>query len=162
MDSIRSFEDLECWKTARNLRLFVSREIVAHLPKEERYELASQLRRASRSITANIAEGFGRFHFRDNYKFCSNARGSLFEVLDHLITAHDDRYIDDKMLLEGRNLFETAKRLLNGYMNYLTRAANKNRDSTVHESSPFYQTGEDHLLSNPVSDNAPTDNSPNL
>lgn len=150
MDSIRSFEDLECWKTARNLRLFVSREIVAHLPKEERYELASQLRRAARSVTANIAEGFGRFHFRDNYKFCSNARGSLFEVLDHLITAHDDAYITAYVLGEGRRLFETAKRLLNGYMNYLTRAANAQKDGTVKEPSSFYQVGEDHLISDPA------------
>ena len=150
MNSIHSFEDLECWKTARNLRLLISREIVAHLPKEERYELASQLRRAARSVTANIAEGFGRFHFRDNYKFCSNARGSLFEVLDHLITAHDDAYITAEVLGEGRHLFETAKRLLNGYMNYLTRAANNTQDSTVRESAPFYQAGEDHLISDPA------------
>jgi len=152
MDSIRSFEDLECWKTARNLRLFVSREIVAHLPKEERYELASQLRRAARSVTANIAEGFGRFHFRDNYKFCSNARGSLFEVLDHLITAHDDHYINAATLSEGRHLFEAAKRLLNGYMNYLTRAANDTKTNTLREPTPLYQSGEDHLISAPAFD----------
>lgn len=152
MNSIHSFEDLECWKTARNLRLFVSREIVAHLPKEERYELASQLRRAVRSVTANIAEGFGRFHFRDNYKFCSNARGSLFEVLDHLITAHDDAYISEEVLVEGRRLFETAKRLLNGYMNYLTRASNDTKTNTLREPSPIYQVGEDHLISDPAFD----------
>jgi len=155
MESIRSFEDLECWKTARNLRLFVSRQVVAHLPKEERYELASQLRRAARSMTANIAEGFGRFHFRDNYKFCSNARGSLFEVLDHLITAHDDQYITDATLSEGRRLFETAKRLLNGYMNYLTRAANNSKDNTLRESAPFYHASEDHLIPNPAFDEDP-------
>lgn len=155
MNSIHSFEDLECWKTARNLRLFVSREIVAHLPKEERYELASQLRRAARSVTANIAESFGRFHFRDNYKFCSNARGSLFEVLDHLITAHDDGYITDEVLGEGRRLFETAKRLLNGYMNYLTRAATCDKDNTLSEPSPFYQVGEDHLIISPDHDEDP-------
>ena len=150
MNSIHSFEDLECWKTARHLRLFVSREIVAHLPKDERYDLSSQLRRAARSVTANIAEGFGRFHFRDNYKFCSNVLGSLFEVLDHLITAHDETYITVEVLNEGRRLFETSKRLLNGYMNYLTRAANTSNDCGLHEPSTFYQTGADHLIPPPT------------
>ncbi len=122
METIRSFEDLECWKACRQLRLFVSRQVVAGLPREERFELGSQIRRAARSTTANIAEGYGRFHYRDNYKFCSNARGSLFEVLDHLITANDDGYIDKELFAEGRALFEQARRLLNGYMNYLRNA----------------------------------------
>ncbi|NBS53827.1 MAG: four helix bundle protein, partial [Spartobacteria bacterium] len=56
------------------------------MPKEEKYRLGDQLTRASRSITANIAEGYGRFHYLDSSKFFSNARGSTYEVLDHLIT----------------------------------------------------------------------------
>ena len=141
MESLRSFEDLECWKACRRLRLFVSSEVVAKLPKEERFELAGQLRRAARSTTANIAEGFGRFHYRDNYKFCSNARGSLFEVLDHLITANDDGYISESILLEGRALFESAKRLLNGYMSYLQRAANDG-DNLREEPAAYRVTDE--------------------
>lgn len=146
MDPIRSFEDLECWKKARELRLFVSSKIVAHLPRDERFELSSQLRRAARSVTANIAEGFGRFHFRDNYKFCSNARGSLFEVLDHLITANDEAYISDDTLSVGRSLFETARRLLNGYMNYLQRAYRDASSNTMRETTPLYQIGEEELV----------------
>src|SRR5436853_4290523 len=71
---IRSFEDLECWKACRILRRFVSQEVIPNLPKDERYRLGDQLLRAARSTTANIAEGYGRFHFFDNAKFCSNAR----------------------------------------------------------------------------------------
>jgi len=52
---IRSFEDLECWKAARQLRLFVAKKILPILPKEERYRLGDQLLRAGRSTTANIA-----------------------------------------------------------------------------------------------------------
>ena len=104
------------------------------LPRNEQFELVSQLKRASRSVTANIAEGFGRFHFRDNYKFCSNARGSLFEVLDHLITANDDGFLDEEILLEGRALFESTRRLLSGYMSYLQRSANSS--PVVREDDP--------------------------
>lgn len=56
-------------------------------------------------------------------------------MLGHLITANDDAYITADVLGEGRRLFEAAKRLLNGYMNYLTRAANALKDKTMRESS---------------------------
>ena len=75
------------------------------------------------SITANIAEGYGRFHYLDNAKFCSNARGSCAETLDHLITAHDECMISAELLLTGRTKVDFAQKLLNGYMSYLKRAA---------------------------------------
>ena len=119
---IRSFEDLDCWKVAREVREFV-RQIVGGLPNEEKYRLGDQLTRASRSITANIAEGYGRFHYLDSSKFFSNARGSTYEVLDHLITASDEGLIDLKALGQARKLLESAIKLNNGYTKYLkTRA----------------------------------------
>src|SRR5207249_7949986 len=72
--AIRTFEDLECWNRCRVLRLFVAKQVVSVLPREERYRLGDQLLRAARATTANIAEGYGRFHYLDNAKFCSNAR----------------------------------------------------------------------------------------
>ncbi len=78
--------------------------------------------RAARATTANIAEGYGRFHYLDNAKFCSNARGSCHEVLDHLITAHDEELLPDELLQKGRDLVASAIKLLSGYMNYLKRA----------------------------------------
>jgi len=122
-DTIRSFEDLECWKAARAFRLFVAREVIPTLPKEERFRLGDQMLRSARSITANIAEGYGRFHYLDNSKFCSMARGSCYETLDHLITAEDEGLIPPSVLTNGRDKFENAKGLLNGYMSYLKRAA---------------------------------------
>jgi len=107
---------------AREVREFV-RQIVGGLPKEEKYRLGDQLTRASRSITANIAEGYGRFHYLDSSKFFSNARGSTYEVLDHLITAADEGLIDSKVLEQARKLLESAIKLNNGYTKYLkTRA----------------------------------------
>jgi len=126
-ESVRSFEDLNCWKAARDVRIFVAREVIPALPNDERFRLADQMLRAARSITANIAEGYGRFHYRDNSKFISNARGSASEVLDHLITASDENLISENLLQQGRTLVNTCQRLLNGYMNYLKRQSTDNR-----------------------------------
>jgi four helix bundle protein len=119
---IKTFEDLECWQQCRNLRLYIAKQVVPALPKDERYRLGDQLLRAARSTTSNIAEGYGRFHYLDNAKFCSNSRGSCWEVLDHLITGNDEALIRPDFLNEGRQLVNSAIRVLNGYMNYLKRA----------------------------------------
>jgi four helix bundle protein len=113
---IRGFEDPECWKACRELRLFVARQVAPRLPKDEWYRMGDQLLRAARSTTANIAEGYGRFHYLDNAKFCSNARGSCCEVLDHLITASDENLLANESLAHGRELVASAIRVLNGYM----------------------------------------------
>ena len=115
--------------------MFVAKEVVPALPREERYRFGDQVLRAGRSSTANIAEGYGRFHYMDNAKFCSNARGSCWEVLDHLITAVDEELIPPEMLSAGRSLENTAVRLINGYMNYLKRAGKK---SGIREDLPQY------------------------
>src|SRR4051812_41255828 len=118
-----NFEDLDCWKAAREVRLFVWRDVLPALPKQERYRLGDQVLRAARSVTANIAEGHGRFHYLDTSKFCSNARGSSSEVLDHLITATDEQLIAPDLLLEARPKIASTMRLLNGYVAYLKRNA---------------------------------------
>jgi len=122
-ESLRTFEDLECWKACRSLRVFVARKFCKALPKDERYRLGDQILRAARSTTANIAEGYGRFHFLDNARFCSNARGSCWETVDHIITAHDEELIPEELLEEGRVLASAAVALLNGYISYLRKAA---------------------------------------
>ena len=92
---ITHFMDIEAWKLARNLRIAVY-SVIKKLPTEERYDLASQLRRAAISSTANIAEGYGRFHFQENIQFCRISRGSMYEIQDHLITCLDNEYIAKK------------------------------------------------------------------
>jgi four helix bundle protein len=140
-NQIRTFEQLECWKACRKLRIFVAKEVVPALPKEGRYRgrLGDQILKAARSTTANISEGYGRYHYLDNAKFCSNSRGSCFEVLDHLITAHDEEFIVPEMLSKGRGLVNNAVKLINGYMNYLKRAA---KGSSIQEESAEYITKE--------------------
>jgi four helix bundle protein len=121
MGRIDSFEELECWKACREVRIFVSQNIIPRLPPEERYRLASQLLRSARSTTANIAEGFGRRHYLDNAKFIRNSLGSLHETLDHMITAKDESLIDEGTLDQFRKLFECAVGLTRGYANYLQK-----------------------------------------
>ncbi len=59
------FEGLETWQEARLFRQTI-RELVRKFPPDEKYRLVDQLIRASRSTTANIAEGYGRYHFQEN------------------------------------------------------------------------------------------------
>ena len=115
-----NFESLEVWKTCREFRKQIS-NIVKLFPIEEKYRLTDQLIRASRSVTANIAEGHGRYHFQENSQFCRQARGSLTETLDHLLCALDENYITEQQLNELRIQYENCIKLLNGYIGYLQK-----------------------------------------
>lgn len=119
-ESVSGFESLEVWKQAWIFRKMII-DISRTLPPEEKYRLTDQIKRASRSVTANIAEGYGRFHYLDNIKFCRDARGSLNETLDHLTVAFDETYITSVQLTASRMQFEKVLRLLNGYIGYLKK-----------------------------------------
>jgi len=121
--SVKSLETLNTWVKAKEFVLRVYREVVPLLPVDEKWSMAQQIRRSSNSIPANIAEGYDRFHYLDNAKFCSNARGSCYETLDHLITANDEEMISTEMLSTGRNLVNEAGKILNGYIKYLQSKA---------------------------------------
>jgi four helix bundle protein len=123
MARIQSFEDLDCWKACRELRLFIHRDVLPKLPPEERFRMSDQLIRAARSTTANIAEGFGRRHYLDNAKFIRNSLGSQHECLDHIITAVDEGLIANSILEESRSLLEKSTALSNGYAAYLVKTA---------------------------------------
>ena len=122
-ESLKSFEDLECWKACTDVRRFITR-LVKGYPKEEIYALVDDMKRAARSTTHNIAEGFGRFHYQENIQFCRLSRGSLFELIDQLIASKDEGYITDVEYKRGRELISKALALLNGYINYLKRRKN--------------------------------------
>ena len=120
-NNLRSFEDLECWKICREFRKEM-KELTKKFPLDEKYKLTDQLIRSSRSITANIAEGYGRYTFQENAKFCRDARGSLTESLDHLIVALDEKYIDENELNNYREKYQKCLALLNGYIAYLIKS----------------------------------------
>ncbi len=101
--------------------LFVHREVVPHLPPEEKWNLADQIRRSCKSVGANIAEGHGRYYYRDRMRFCYNARGSLSETENHLRVARELGYISEQIYRQARDRAGEAQRLLNGYIHYLRR-----------------------------------------
>jgi four helix bundle protein len=117
---LKSFEELECWKACTEVRRFIT-PLVKTYPKEERFGLVDDMKRAARSTTQNIAEGFGRYHFQENIQFCRISRGSLCELIDQLITSRDEGLITDSDYEKGRELISRALPLLNGYINYLSR-----------------------------------------
>ena len=96
--SLKSLETLETWCKARDFALRIYKEVLPLLPPEEKWNLNQQLRRSSLSIPANIAEGYGRFYYQDNVRFCYNARGSLEETLSHLSIAGEMNLIPQRRL----------------------------------------------------------------
>ena len=96
-----SFEELKVWQTSHQLMLKIY-EISARFPKNEEYNLVSQIRRAALSVPTNIAESQGRYHDQETIHFIYNARGSAEEVRSLLIAAKDLKYVDS-MLFEDLN-----------------------------------------------------------
>lgn len=119
----RTFEDLEVWKTGRSLRKKLY-AVAKALPPHERYNLASQIRAAAISLTSNIAEGFGRFHYKENIQFCRIARGSACEAIDHLITCRDEEYIPNNTHEDLNRELQTFLRMINGYIKAIGASKN--------------------------------------
>jgi len=115
---LQGFEDLECYKAAREIRKAAS-AFCKTLPNHERYRLTDQLVRATRSVTANIAEGYGRHHHQENLQYLRQARGSLFESLEHYHTALDENYLSSDEHLSASDSIRNALRILNGYIRYI-------------------------------------------
>jgi four helix bundle protein len=116
----KGFKELNCWKEARVLRQQIT-ELTKTFPSTEKFELTSQMIRAARSVTANIAEGYGRFTYTDTRRFFIQARGSVTEILDHLTVALDEKYIDEEKLRFFESQSETVFKLINGYIAYLDK-----------------------------------------
>ena len=122
MPNYNHFYELPVYAECRAFRKKVAALIKEKFPKSENFMLASQLLRSSRSITANIAEGFGRFHYQENIQFCRIARGSLSESKEHVITAMDEDYLDQKIVSELDNEYKNCLKQLNAYINFLKKA----------------------------------------
>jgi four helix bundle protein len=117
-ESFLVLEDLIVWIKCRELKNKLTK-IAREFPSEEKYRLTDQLIRASRSVTNNIAEGYGRFHFQENIQFLRQSRGSLYECKDHLYFALDDGYISMGKFNFLNEECSICLKLLNGYIKYL-------------------------------------------
>ena len=118
-----SFESLDVYQKCRSLVTDVYR-IQHSFPQEERYGLGDQLRRASTSITANIAEGSGRQSVREKIHFVEISYGSLMEVFCELQTATDLGYITESRFDEFRPQFTDIAKMLSGLRSSLIKNLN--------------------------------------
>lgn len=113
---IKNLEDLQVWQKARTFNKMIY-DITASFPSTEKTNLISQLRRASASICANIAEGFGRYHFQESIQFYRTARGSLSEVKSHLYLSLDQNYINEIELKGLFPIMDEIGKMLNSLIN---------------------------------------------
>src|SRR5438477_12366042 len=139
----QTFEDLEVYQVAREFRKMMCR-VARGLPEEEKFALASQIRRAAVSLTNNIAEGHGRFHFLDRIKFMLQARGSLEELLDDLNVCEDEQYLATGAIEELKQDAWRVHKLINGYIRFL-RSRTTEASSRVQESPSGDDFSEDEL-----------------
>jgi len=135
------FEDLDCYKLSLQLMVNVH-DIAKILPLEEKFDLADQIRRASKSTPTNIAEGYGRHHWLDALRFYYIARGSLNETISHLIVARTLEYIEQSLFEELYDLARQAERALNGYIAFVNRRKDGQAlfgDRMLRETEQIYQ-----------------------
>jgi four helix bundle protein len=141
-DNIQGLETLEAWKRARAFVLVVYKEVLPLLPADEKWHLNQQIRRSAHSVSANIAEGHGRFYYQDNVRFCYIARGSLTETYTHLLLARDLMYIPDDLFIRLKAQIDELLRIINGYIAYLKRSKRGEKEPganySIREEIPEY------------------------
>ncbi len=115
----KDFTSLEAWKKARSVKLFFYNEVIPLLPEDEKYNLNIQIRKASVSITDNISEGYGRYHYQEGMQFYRISRASMYELKDYLISCFDFNYINREKFDKGLILIEEAKITLNGFIKFV-------------------------------------------
>jgi len=139
----RTFENLEVYQVAREFRKKMY-AVTRQLPDFEKFELTSQVRRAAVSLTNNIAEGHGRYHFADQVRFFLAARGSLQELVDDLNIFEDEKYLKPEKIAALKTEAWRALGLINGYLRYLRDRKTDDR-STVRENN-YTSTEKDEAL----------------
>ena len=137
----QTFEDLEAYQVAREFRKAMY-AVSRRLPDFEKFELASQIRRAAVSLTNNIAEGHGRYHYPDQIKFLLQARGSLEELIDDLNVCVDENYLPAAEIETLKSLGWRALNVINGYGRFL-RQKRAGKASALHEAEAALAFDED-------------------
>jgi len=130
-NTFQTFEDLEVYKAAREFRKAMY-AVSRCLPDSEKYNLGRQIRRAAVSLTNNMAEGHGRFHYPDQIRFFLHSRGSLQELIDDLNVCLDEKYVQEADITESKSEAWRVLGLINGYLRYL-RDRKQNGHSVVRD-----------------------------
>jgi four helix bundle protein len=103
------FREISAWRLSREVKIYVYRFLEREDVKRK-YKFCEQLSDAARSAPANIAEGFGRFGNKEFARFSRIAKGSLEEVLNHMIDAHDQRFLsEDELNLHEHRIRKALK-----------------------------------------------------
>ncbi len=126
----QGLETLEIWQKAVDYAVDVCQNVIPHFPPDEKWALTSQLRRSVQSISANIAEGYGRYSHQETIHFCYIARGSMAETKTHLILAHRLGYIPTPVHQKYQADLIQLGKMLHGYINHLR---NQKRISQLQE-----------------------------
>ena len=113
-------DDFELYRVAREFRKRAYL-LLKQLPPEERYALGTQMRRAAVSVTNNIAEGHGRWHYQENIRFCRISRGSVDELIDDFNTCEDEGYGDQALVAELKIQAYDLIHRINSYIAYLRK-----------------------------------------
>jgi len=138
-----TFEDLEVYQVARYFRKTMY-GLARRLPDIEKFGLASQIRRAALSLTNNIAEGHGRYHYLDQIRFTLQSRGSLEELIDDLNACEDEQYLPEKEIASLKQEGWRVRQLIDGYIRYLRQQKAAEHDaSSARETSPIYDDADD-------------------
>jgi len=117
----QGLESLEIWRKAVDFAVEICQDVIPLFPQEEKWALSSQLRRAVQSISANIAEGYGRYNFQETIHFCYIARGSMAETKTHLVLAFRMGYINEDILKKSLDQLNDLGRMTNGYIAHLRK-----------------------------------------
>ena len=110
---IKSFYDLNAWRKGHELVLLIYK-ITNFFPKEERFSLVDQIRRASVSVTSNVAKGFSRQSEKEKIQFYFMALGLLTEVQSQLFVSKDLGFINKREFQKCFELTVVVQKLLNG------------------------------------------------
>ena len=116
--SIRTYRDLLVWQKSMSLVTEVYK-VTSVFPREEAYGLTSQVRRCAVSIPSNIAEGYGRYYFKENKQFCFYSRGSILETKTWLIKARNRKLINNDKFDNLIEKLEIIHKKLNAYMKFI-------------------------------------------
>jgi four helix bundle protein len=138
-----TFEDLQVYRAAREFRKKMY-QVSRQLSEVEKFGLIAQIRRAALSLTNNIAEGHGRYHYLDQIKFTLQARGSLEELIEDLNACEDEKYASTEDVSTLKQQGWRVRQLLDGYIRYLRQQTN----------SPVSRVKEEELVQNAGADDS--------
>ena len=122
---MRDYKKLDVWKKAHEMNMFIKKDIAIKFPKEERFELTSQLTRASLSIPLNIVEDCGRYTDKDFAHFLDTALGSTNEIDYCCLCASELKYISDEDYIKVNKSINEVRAMLISFLKFLRSGTGK-------------------------------------